>query len=239
MSYKSITQARHQPTKFWPLPLSKIGALIEIEYQKIESIIELVGGQFYNTPRAVVRAVSPSLDDSLKKQLLPNGADEIGATVIFSKDNARCLQEVEYTVCGLEPPDPETNSLGDLAFINYNRLIAIVPTDNIKLDMTNSTLPFLPMGGRVFYSFDVDDQSTEEVKLDSGIILHEKTLARDNQLATVTAVGPLVEHVKVGDRIIVRRDESGISYDGDTYFFSHKEEDILAVLSPVSSEESA
>lgn len=219
-------QKRHENPDFWPLPLSRTGALIEIYYEELNTSLELVGGKVFNTPKAKIRAMSPTIPEDIKKQMLPNGQGSLGVDILFSSDNARYLLEPEYEVCGFEYPKPGENNLGDLAFINYDRIIALVPKKKQKGDM----LPFKPLGPRVFFEFDLDDESLAEVTTDSGIIVQEKALAAENQIATITGVGPLCEHLKVGDRVIARRTHNGLSFEGKDYFFASSEHEILAKL---------
>lgn len=229
-----MTQNTHTFEQSIPLPLSTTGVLIEVEYREIQTTLELAGSKLYNTQTAVVRACSPDLPPVVTKQLLVQGDGTVGARVLFSRDNARYLLNPEYEACGITVPDPEKNGLGDLAFLNYDRIIAVFPDDNNGM---TSDLPFAPLAARVFFEFDLDDESLADVKLDSGLIVREKDLASDNQMATVTATGPLCEYVKVGDRIIVKRMHSGIKYEGHEYYFASNEHEIFAVLKPTANED--
>jgi co-chaperonin GroES (HSP10) len=227
-----MTQTRHTFPEHIPLPLSTIGALIEVDYTEIQTTLELAGGKLFNTPTAVVRAFSPEIPRQIREALLPGGDGSVGVRVLFSRDNARYLLNPEYDACGIPRPEPEENGLGDLAFLNYDRIIATIKDDDSdETDMDSlTTLPLQPLGARVFFEFDLDDESIADVTLDSGLIVREKDLASDNQLATVTAVGPLCEHVSVGDRVIVKRMHSGIIYEGTEYFFTSSEHEVFAVL---------
>jgi len=216
-------QTPHKDPKYWPVPLGA-GVLVEIQFGKVETTsIELLNGGIRNLTTAHVRAASPKILDSIVDEILPGGNGSIGKQFIISEPNLRYLQKSEYEACGFQVPDPENNELGDLAFINYERIIALMEP--------SEQLPFTPMGGRVFFEFDLDDESSKLHQVgDAGLVMEEKHLAVENQLATVTGVGPRVENVEVGDRVFVRRSAAAIIVEGERYFFANSEDEIFARL---------
>lgn len=221
-----MTQIPHNPEKYWPLPLGG-GLLVEVDFGKLETKVELLGGALYNLASARVRALSPHFSDKIREEFLPEGQGSLGTHVIISEPNLRYLEEAEYEACGFQTPKPEENGLGDLAFISFDKLIA-------KMDENYTQLPFRPLGKRVFFEYDVSDESDELVEVGSaGLVVQEKSLAIDNQLATVVGTGPDVENVKEGDRVIVRRAASSIFFEGQRYYFVSNEDEFFAVLEPV------
>lgn len=203
------------------------GILVEVDFGEIKTVhVELLDGGLRNLATATVRATSPYLPDEVKQRLLPDGNGSVGVAVVISEPNLRYLEKSEYQACGFDIPDPKNNELGDLAFINYERIIAIMETPE------SGTLPFTPLGGRVFVEYDLDDESTDLVEVsDSGLVMMEKDIAVENQLATVIGTGPLVEHLQVGSRVIVRRSSSSITFENKRYYFVGNEHEIFAVLS--------
>lgn len=221
-------QTPHETTKYWPVPMGQ-GVLVEIEHAEVKSAIHLLNGNTRNLPTARVRAVAPQLPDPVRRALMPDGdgPGQRGARVLISEGNLIYLRETEYEAAGLTYPTPD-NGLGDLASTAYDKIIAFVPEEG-DLDPA-MTVPFLPLGARVFFDYDFDDRSTDEVQLDSGLIVREKSLALENQLATVTAVGPDVEHVSVGDRIIAPMQTGAVTYEGAQFPYVNKETELIGVL---------
>jgi co-chaperonin GroES (HSP10) len=219
-------QTPHETTNFWPVPMGQ-GVLVEIQFERVETKLTLLGGNMRNLPVATVRAVSPFLPAAIRARLMPHGEAPgyTGAEVLLSEANLRYLREEEYEACGLTYPSEE-NGLGDLAEIAYDKIIAILPED----DMPNNTLPWQPLGSRVFFVFDFDDQSTNEITLDSGIIVQERSLAVTNQMATVIGVGPACKYVREGDRVIAPMQAASVAYGGQTWYFVTSETEIVSVL---------
>ncbi|RME26213.1 MAG: hypothetical protein D6800_06750 [Candidatus Zixiibacteriota bacterium] len=217
----------HKFTRLIPVPVGA-GVLLEIEYGKIETSLELLGGPFRNLPTGYVRSISPAVLDGAVRWLgvdnFENG--DVGPRVLFPEPKVRYFEEAEYQLFGLEAPDPDKNGFGDLCYIQFKHLIAVcTPTDQ---------LPFSPLGGRVFFEFDYDDESLDIIELDSGIAVQERHLAADNMIATVTGVGPDVKYVQVGDRVVANRHVGSIDFEGKKYFFVHSEHELFAVAKPVN-----
>lgn len=218
-----MKQVFHQDPEYWPVPLGS-GLLVEVYFKNIQTgKIQLLGGGLRNAPVAVVRAASPQLPKGLEELVLPDGTGSLGTEVLVSEPNLRYLEEAEYEACGFDVPEPEENDKGDLAFIHLERLIAhMEPTQQ---------LPFSPFGSRVFFEYDYDEESREEVEVgESGLVVPEKAIAEDNQLATVTGIGHTVEEVTVGDRIIVKRHAEGVTYEDKTYNFVSHPSEIFGLL---------
>ena len=220
-----MTQNYHQDPTHWPLPMGT-GVLVEIDFAKIKTQhIELLSGGLRNLTTATVRACSPYLPKEVQEMMLPDGNGSFGAKVVISEPNVRYLEEAEYRACGLDIPEPESNGLGDLAFTNFERIIAVMD------DSKNAALPFSPLGGRVFFEYDLSDESMDLMEVGgAGLVMMEKDVAVENQLATVTATGPDVDYLKVGDRIIVKRSSSSLNFEGERYYFVSNEHEIFAVL---------
>lgn len=216
-------QTLHTSPDHWPVPLAN-GLLIELQFGQIETThIELLDGGVRNLTAAFVRAASPELPEGIRESLLPDGTGSVGRALVISEPNIRYLQEPEYRACGFQVPSPLENELGDLGFITYESVIAIMEP--------SEQLPFMPLGSRVFFEFDLDDESSALHEVgESGLVMMESDLAVDNQLATVTAIGPNVEHIKVGDRVIVRRSAAAITLEGVRYHFVTNEHEIFALL---------
>lgn len=225
-----MTQTPHTATH-WPLPMGA-GVLIEIDFAQVKSdTITLLDGGLHNLSTARVRATSPYLPESIARELLPLGDASIGRQLVVAEATLRYLEPAEYAACGITLPNPQENGLGDLAFVNYDRIIAIMP----EIPDTESKLPFEPLGGRVFFEYDLSDESDTLLEVSqSGLVMREKDVAVGNQMATVIGTGPKAEFVKTGDRIIVKRSSSSITFEGKRYFFVTSENDIFAVVREVA-----
>lgn len=226
-------QSYHQTTQYWPVPMRQ-GVLVEIDFAVFDSAIQLLNGNMRNLPTARVRVVSPFLDDEYQDTLLPEDKTpgSFGARVLISEGNLIYLRESEYEAAGLSFPSEE-NGLGDLGIISADKIIALVPHEDNPVDMSNTQLLFAPLGSRVFFEYDFDDESSEDVELESGIIVPEASLAMENQLATVTAIGPDAEHVAIGDRIVAPMQSGSVTFEGKTYPFVTNEHEIISVLREV------
>jgi len=219
----------HRDAKYWPLPVGP-GVLVELEAERLDLHIELLGGNVRNRPVGVVRAVSPDLPERVRRMLMPEGEEPggVGVRVLVAEPHLRYLRESEYEICGLELPSQE-GDVGDLAFIDYERIIAVMKPGD--------ALPFEPLGARVFFAFDYDDESGEFVER-GGVLVPERALARENQLATVIAVGPEVRLVRVGDRVIAPMGCAMVELDSQRYTYVNHERELIAILRPAHEQSS-
>jgi co-chaperonin GroES (HSP10) len=240
-----MNQTFYENPDFWPVPRGA-GVLVEILFQDVTNGSDIITptGSMRNTSAARVRAVSPAIGDLTASTITSDRTPgAVGATVVVSEPNLRYLKPEEYRACGLEMPS-EDNGYGDLAHINYPRIISVMDeqTELQTFDVfvagkdeplkTVEQYPYRILGKRVFFEYDYDEDSVDTHQTEGGIHVPEKALAADNLMATVIGVGHKCEQVKLGDRVVVKRFASQIPVDGTTYNFVGDEDEIISVLEP-------
>jgi hypothetical protein len=217
------------------------GLLVEVHYKENESAIIQLSKELHNVNSATVRAVSPNLPEGLKEKYLGGENGDFGEDVLVMDAQLDYLEESTYEECGFEVPDPETNGKGDLALVDVSRVQAILTP--------SERLPFTPLGKFVYFEFDYDEESmdpvdsktknkVEEGEDSEGILMLEKTVASEHQVATVTGVGPGCEQVGVGDRVLAPRRADNVQYDGEHYFCVTDENKLRALIAKAQDEAS-
>lgn len=229
-------QEYHEDPVKWPKPMAA-GLLVELDVGKRESELLLPGGDLFNLNSGTVRAVSPQLPEELADEFLPEDNGSFGMRVIVPEPSLSYLEDHVYDRLGLTAPDADSNNYGELALVDIRRVIATIP-DN----MEDQNPPFAPLGDRVFLEFDYDDSSVDVVGTESGktygpeeepeseLVVPESSMAQQNNLATVTKVGPEAEHVSEDDRVIPPAVCDSVNYKDEEYFFVQSESDLIAVV---------
>jgi len=218
---------------YWPVP-SGLGVLVEIYFEEVtqNSSLHVPSGNVRNKSIARVRAVGPSIPDEAASLITDDQTPgAVGFDVLIPEANLRYLHEEEYLACDQTVPTPE-NGFGDLAHINCPRIIGIMKNGSDRFDpsLTTEDLKFQPMGKRVIFEYDYDEESSELHQTDGGLYVREKDKAADNLMATVRGVGPKCEQIQVGDRIIVKRYAGRIPLEGEEYNFVSDEDELIGVM---------
>lgn len=240
MSQVNENQVPHEDPDFWPVPMGR-GLLVEVDYKENESSIIQLSKELHNVNSAVVRAVSPNLPEGLEEKYLPSGQmGDFGERVLVMDAQLDYLEESTYQECGFETPNPETNGKGDLALVDVSRVQAILTP--------SEELPFTPLGKFVYFEYDFDEESTDAVDSQTkdkveeeddaeGILMLEKTVASEHQVATVTGVGPACNKVGVGDRVLAPRHADSVTYDGEQYACVTDEDKLRALISKAQNQD--
>ena len=215
-----------------------LGVLVELEFDDYDTSLEIPGSDIHNLNVGVVRAVSPELPQEAQDRFLPDGNGGFGERLLIPEASLSYLDDNVYEMVGLEVPDPEANSKGDLAFVDIRRIVANVPEDADEDDP-----PFQPLGKRVFLEFNYDERSADVVGTESGktytpdedleeseLVVPESAQATHDNLATVTKCGPDADHVYPGQDVVAPAVTDSIKFQGEEHFFVQEPSQLIAIL---------
>lgn len=222
-------------TSFVPMGLRM---LIELDVGKIDTNLILTTGNYHNMQTGRVRMISPHLPDVFFSSILPDGNGSFGERLLVPEAATRALDDQVYQEMGLEVPSADaSDKRGELALIPISRAIGRVPEDH------DGPLPFIPLGARIFFEFDYDDQGVGVVGMESGkkydrqstdelgeIVVPESAKAQQDNLATVTAVGPEAQELSKGMRVFPPARYQSVIYDDEPYYFVKDESKVMGFI---------
>jgi len=212
--------------------------LVELDVGEVDTSIVLTTGNFHNMQTARVRMLSPQLPEVFFERLLPEGNGSFGERLLIPEAQTHCVEDPVYKELGLEVPSADaSDKIGELALVAISDAIAVVDDD------PSGPVPFTPLGHRVFFEFDYDDQGVGVVGVESGkkyerqtadsvgeLVIPESAKAQTNNLATVTATGPEATYIKVGDRLLPPARYQSVLYNDVTYYFVEREREVMGIV---------
>lgn len=229
----------HQNPDRWPVPLGQ-GLLIELDIKRTESSLLVPDDGLKSTNVGTVRVVSSQLSDTYKEKFLPEGKGSLGQRVVVSEGALIYLSDHGkniYEELGFTKPDAKENDYGQLAMVDMRRVVGLVHDEE-----SDESPPFEPWGSLIFLEFEYDDESVDVVGLKSGktygpdddpateLVVPESSRAAEENIATVTKVGPGVEAVEPGMDVIPRVNLESITYQGEDYLFVSGTQGLHAIV---------